>query len=101
MIIINQTFNIDSSVQIDWLNWLKKVYVPEVMSTGFFTDNKIMRLLTEDEENGNTYAVQFSMPTATYVSVSDDDFMHKFERMASQNFGDKVLFFRTVLEVMN
>ncbi len=101
MIIINQTFNVEPSVMQDWVDWLKKVYVPEVMASGFFTDNRIMRLLSEDIENGNTFAVQFSMPTTTYVNVSEDDFMYKFERMASQNFGDKVLFFRTVLEVMN
>lgn len=101
MIIINQTFNVEPSVMADWVQWLRKVYVPEVMATGYFTDNRIMRLLTEDEENGNTFAVQFTMPSATYVNVSDNDFMHKFELMASQNFGDKVLFFRTVLEVMN
>jgi len=101
MVIINQTFNVDASLKLDWIDWLKKVYVPEVMATGLFTDNRIMRLLSEDEENGNTFAVQFSMPSATYVNVSDEDFMYKFERMASQNFGDKVLFFRTVLEVMN
>jgi hypothetical protein len=101
MVIINQTFNLDASLQQDWLSWLKKVYLPEVMATGFFTDSRIMRLLTEDEENGSTYAVQFSMPTSTYVNISDDDFMLKFENMASLNFGDKVLFFRTVLEVLN
>lgn len=100
MVIINQTFNVEESVAQDWIKWVQHVYLPEVMATGYFTDNRIMRLLSEDAENGNTYAIQFSMPSATYVRLQHDDIMHRFEEMASRAYGDKVLFFRTVLEVV-
>jgi hypothetical protein len=85
----------------EWMPWLKTVYIPEVMASGFFTDSKILRLLSEAQENGFTYAVQFTMPSATYVDKIDEDFYLAYDRMPSKKFGDKVLFFRTVLELVN
>ena len=71
------------------------------MASGFFTDSKILRLLSEAQENGFTFAVQFSMPSATYVNKIDEDFYKVYDQMPSRRFGDKVLFFRTVLELVN
>lgn len=101
MVIINQTFNVEQPILSQWIDWLKIVYIPEVMSSGLFTDHKILRLLSEDAANGQTFAVQFSMPSATYVNISENEFMDKYESLARKNFGDKVLFFRSVLEIVN
>ena len=101
MVIINQTFNVEQPILKHWLDWLKNTYIPEVMASGVFTDHKTMRLLSEDPLNGETFAVQFTMPSATYISISENDLMDKYETLARKNFGDKVLFFRTVLELVN
>jgi hypothetical protein len=77
------------------------VYIPEVMASGFFTEHRIMRLLSEDEENGQTFAVQFNMPSATYINLEHNNLLAKYDLLARKNFGDKVLFFRTVLELVN
>ena len=48
MIIYNLTINIDESVHNDWLEWMKSNHIPDVMRTGMFKENKLLRLLGDD-----------------------------------------------------
>ena len=58
MILYNVTVSlVDQSIHQDWLKWMKEIHIPEVMDTGYFLDNKICRLLVEDEI---TYAIQYA-----------------------------------------
>ena len=41
MILYNVTISIDTSVEEDWLQWMKEIHIPDVMNTGLFIDNKI------------------------------------------------------------
>ena len=46
---------------------MKKTHIPEVMDTGYFLDNKICRLLVEDEI---TYAIQYFCKNMDTLMVS-------------------------------
>lgn len=60
MILYNVTVKIENNAQEEWLHWMKTVHVPEVMATGCFTENKIMRLIQPPmDEEGTTYAFQY------------------------------------------
>ena len=59
MIIYNVTINIEKDVHDEWLHWMKTVHVPDVMRTGHFTENKICKVLVE-EEQGITYSFQYT-----------------------------------------
>ncbi len=39
MIIYNVTVKIDNDVVAEWLNWMQTVHIPDVMQTGYFTEN--------------------------------------------------------------
>ena len=47
MIIYNVTVSIDASIHEDWLEWMKKVHIPEVMQTGYFLENKLCKLIAK------------------------------------------------------
>ena len=36
MIIYNVTCSIDSDIVEDWLDWMKKTHIPDILDTGFF-----------------------------------------------------------------
>ena len=44
MIIYNVTVNIEDDVHEDWITWMKTTHIPEVMSTGYFLENKIAKV---------------------------------------------------------
>jgi len=60
MILYNVTVKIDRAIDADWLQWMRERHIPEVMDTGIFTENKLYRLLDQDESEGITYAIQYA-----------------------------------------
>ena len=55
MIIYSVTVSVEKGIHEDWLSWMKETHIPDVMSTGYFTENLITRVLTTAEgEEGIT-----------------------------------------------
>lgn len=71
MILYNVTINIDDSVHEEWVEWMKRTHIPDVMKTGKFVEYKFNKVLTGDEEGGHTYAVQYLAP--------DEKSFHEYE----------------------
>ncbi|RYZ53902.1 MAG: DUF4286 family protein, partial [Sphingobacteriales bacterium] len=59
MIIYNVTIKVEKEVAAEWLTWMKKEHIPDLMKTGLFIDYKLCHLLEQDETEGITYAVQY------------------------------------------
>ncbi len=99
MIIYNVTVNIEIDVHEEWLQWMKETHIPDVMATGFFIENKICKVLV-DEEQGITYSIQ-------YTAASMDD-LKEYQRLHSprlqkehaNKFANKFVAFRTLLEIV-
>lgn len=98
MYIFNQTFSIDPTVFETWKNWTKSDYIPEVMASGFFEQFLILKLLSPVAENQLTYALQFFATDEMQIEEIEQLFELNFEFKIATKFGDKVLFFRTLLE---
>lgn len=101
MLIYNVTLKVDWSVHDAWLKWMKEKHIPDVMSSNCFTENRLVRVLEIDEEEGPTYASQ-------YVANTHDDYKKYIEQFApamrkdlADHFGDKVFAFRSLMEVVN
>jgi hypothetical protein len=61
MIIYNVTCNVGSHMAEEWLLWMQQEHIPEVMQTGCFTEYKILKLLTDADDNeGVNYAIQYT-----------------------------------------
>ena len=49
MIIYNVTINIEESISQEWLCWMQKIHIPEVMNTGMFISAKMTRVMVEEQ----------------------------------------------------
>jgi len=100
MIIYNVTINIDDSIHNEWLIWIKE-HIPQVLATGKFTEAKLTKVLVEEEMGGTTYSVQYRAKSREDL---DDYYQHDAERLRQdglKRFADKMLAFRTELEVVD
>jgi Domain of unknown function (DUF4286) len=100
MIIYNVTINVDESIHDEWLIWIK-AHIPQVLATGKFTDAKLTKVLVDEELEGTTYSVQYRAK-----SREDLDNYYKFDADKLRNeglakFTDKMLAFRTELEIVD
>ena len=99
MIIYNVTINIDKTVTKEWLEWVKE-HIPQVLATGKFKEAKLTKVLVEDDE-ADTYSIQYR---AHSREALDSYYAHDAERLKKeglQRFADKMLTFRTELEVID
>ena len=101
MIIYNVTINIDESAHDQWLNWLKTKHIEEVLATGCFYKAKLSRVLVEEEMGGTTYSIQYSAESNEKLQEYYKTYAPKLREEGMRLFGDKMLAFRTELEVIN
>lgn len=101
MIIYNVTANIDEEIHADWLIWMKSKHIPDVMNTGFFLEHKICKVLsTQEGETGHTYAIQYFCNSLDDLNEYQEKEAQKLQQEHLSRYGNKVLAFRTLLEVL-
>ena len=58
MFIYNVTVNIADDAHQEWLKWMKEKHIPDVMKTGCFIDNQLVKVLYVEDE-GHTFSIQY------------------------------------------
>ena len=99
MIIYNVTCSVDPSVSEEWLQWMRETHIPDVMESGIFKAAQINKVLSE-KDGGITYAIQYSCESMKDLHHYQVNFAPQLQRKHSQRYGDKVVSFRTLLEVV-
>jgi hypothetical protein len=97
MIIYNVTIKIDLDVHDLWFRWMKEEHIPRVMETGCFVQNKMYRILQEDETEGITYAIQYFAENMSAYFDYKENFAAGFQQDGLALFPDKYTAFRTLL----
>jgi hypothetical protein len=100
MIIYNVTINIDDDVREEWLDWMRKVHIPEVLQTGQFTSHRIVKVLTNDESGGTNYSIQYFCKSMADYEHYRDRYAPALQQAVMDRYKDKFVAFRTLLEVI-
>ncbi len=98
MFIYNVTVTLEDSIHQDWLKWMKEVHIPDVMRTGYFVENKLCKLVTEELET--TYAVQYTFRTMDDLQKYQKEHAPRLQQEHKEKFKDKFAAFRTILEII-
>ena len=101
MIIYNVTTNIDESVHDQWINWMQQKHIPALLATGKFTTARLVKVLVEEEMGGKTYSVQYTTDSKETLQRYYEEDAPRFREEGQQLFGDKMLVFRTELELIS
>ncbi len=100
MIIYNVTANIDESIHDEWLVWIKE-HIPVVLSTGKFDKATLTRVLVEEDMGGLTYSIQYRAYSREALDSFYKENAPKFREEVQKKFADKMLAFRTELEMID
>jgi Domain of unknown function (DUF4286) len=98
MIIYNVTIKVDLDIHDDWLQWMREKHIPDVLATGFFADNKIMRLLEEDNSDGFTYAIQYRCDKISDYMRYKEEEAPRLQKEVADKYEGKFVAFRTLLK---
>ena len=100
MIIYNVTINVDDSIHDQWLIWIK-AHIPKVLATGKFVNARLVKVLVDEELGGTTYSVQYKAKSRENL---EDYYKNHAERLRNEGYGlfaDKMVAFRTELEILD
>lgn len=101
MLIYNVTTKVDWLVHDAWLKWMQEVHIPEVMATGCFEKQQLVRLLDTDETEGATYAVQYYAASNADYNRYMDVFAPALRQQVLDKWRERVIAFRTLMQVVN
>lgn len=98
MIIYNITVNISYQAEKDWLHYMKSAYIPEILATELALECKLLRLLTEIENEGSTYTTQFRFRTMEDFLAYQTNHQPALQERHHELFNGQYVSFRTLLE---
>ena len=99
MIIYNVTVSVEKSVQNEWLNWMKTEHIPEVMACGIFSKAQINRVIDQGDSN-NTFAISYHCASMKDLHDYQIKFSAELQEKHIARYGDKVVAFRTIMEMI-
>ncbi len=99
MIIYNVTVNVENEIKDEWLHWMKTIHIPDVMQTGHFVENKICKVLVE-EEQGTTFSVQYTTKSMEELKTYQQNHAPRLQKEHTDKYGSKCVAFRTLLEIL-
>ncbi|MDO6759959.1 DUF4286 family protein [Tamlana sp. 2_MG-2023] len=100
MYIYNETMNVDDSVHDEWLVWIH-AHIPKVLSTGKFEKATLTKVMVEEEMGGQTYSVQYRSYSREALDAFYKEDAEKLQLEGLKNFADKMLTFKTELQIVN
>lgn len=100
MIIYNVTINIDESIHKEWLSWIKE-HIPQVLATGKFEKATLTRVLVEEDMGGVTYSIQYRSYSREALDAYYKEDAEKLRTVGMKKFADKMLAFRTELQIID
>ena len=100
-IIYNVTVKVEKSIADAWLQWMTTEHAPKIIATKCFINFTMLKLLEHDDEESNTYAVQFFSNDIEDYQRYLDLFTHNFSKESFAKWGERFIAFSTVMQVIN
>ncbi len=100
MILYNVTIIVEEGAHQEWLAWMQDIHIPEVMATGCFASQRLLRVLDSPNE-GVTYCAQYIADTLEQYHNYRDNFAPALQADLAQKFENKYVAFRTLMEFVD
>jgi hypothetical protein len=100
MLIYNITYNVDDTIHEEWYEWIKN-HIPKILSTGKFLEAKFSKVIIEEEMGGQTYSLQLKVESKVTLDKYYTENAEQLRQLGLVKFADKVLTFRTELEIID
>jgi len=101
MLIFNTTYLVSDKVHGDWLKWVREQHIPFMLDSAYFSKPQVARIITSDKQEGTSFSVQFHVNDLQTLKLWNKEYNSRFQENCSQQFGTEVVFFTTVLEVVD
>jgi uncharacterized protein DUF4286 len=97
MIIYSVTISLEATIESEWIGWMKKVHVPDVLKTGCFSECQIHKAVGPGTDEP-TYVLQYSCQTIDDYQRYRDNFARALQKDHTNRFSGRFRGSRLVME---
>lgn len=97
MLLYNVTLIIEDAAADEWLQWMQEIHIPEVMATGKFVSNRLLKVLDSPNE-GVTYCAQYVAENLTDYNDYQNNYAPALQADLQSKFENRFVAFRTLME---
>lgn len=97
MILYCVSITIDADIESEWVDWMNRIHVPDVVSTGCFTECSIYKVV-ESEAVDPSYVMQYHCPSLQEYHRYQDNFAPALQKEHSDKFAGRFRGVRQLLE---
>ncbi|MCF2604753.1 DUF4286 family protein [Parabacteroides distasonis] len=98
MIVYNTTFHIHKEILAECLAFLKSRYIPQAAASGLLHDPYLRRILNSENEEGESYSVQFHTQDTTSLNQWLQQEGRALQQELVDRYQEKIVGFSTLLE---
>lgn len=100
-ILYNITMQVEKPAVDDWLSWIQQEHVPGMMGTGCFIKHQLLKILNNDKDEEQTFAIQYFASTIFKFNQFEQNFLDQELKKISDKWNTSVMFFTTIMEIVN
>jgi hypothetical protein len=97
MIIYSVTIAIETRIESEWLDWMKRIHIPDVLRTNCFSKCRTYKVL-DSGGNESTYVIQYHCLSIEEYHRYRDSFAPALQRDHSDRFAGSFRASRQLLE---
>lgn len=97
MLLYNVTLILEDSAAAEWLQWMQEVHIPEVMATGMFVSNRMLKVLDSPNE-GVTYCTQYIADSLENYNTYQSVYAPALQEKLNEKFKNRFVVYRTLME---
>jgi len=97
MLLYNVTLILDDAAAEEWLQWMQEIHIPEVMATGMFVSNRLLKVVDSPNE-GVTYCAQYVAENMANYDQYQSAFAPALQEKLNEKFKNRFVAYRTLME---
>jgi len=97
MIIYQVTISLEAGIEAEWIEWMKRTHIPDVLRTGCFSECRISKAVGAASEEV-VYIMQYSCGSLEEYHRYRDNFAPALQKDHSDRFGGRFRGARQLLE---
>jgi hypothetical protein len=98
--IYNVTIGVAEPRAEEWLTWMRREHIPEVLQTGLFLKAILVRVRGHEQEGSATFAVQYHCESTQLFERYETEYAPGLQAKSAARFAEDAHAFRTLLEVV-
>ncbi|MEI8272835.1 MAG: DUF4286 family protein [Paludibacter sp.] len=101
MLIFNTTYKVATKRTVEWQQWINESHIPFMLNSGEFSKPQVAKVIGSEDDGGVSFSVQFHIVDMNILMSWHQTNATDFQNNCSAKFGEEVVFFTTVLELID